>query len=313
MNKGLKWVSILTTIGMFLVLIAGSLVTKTGSGQGCGNTWPLCHGQFAPLDSLESIIEYSHRAISGVVGILVVVQSVWAWRKLGDKPGVKAFAFLGFFFTFLQALLGAAQVVWGQSSAVLALHFGFSLTAFASVLLLTILVFEGRMIQPQKLGSITKQLRNAIWWLSVYCYIVVYLGAYVRHTKSGLGCVSWPKCNGYWIPDLIGSGSVAIQFVHRVAAFIFLILVVWLTVVIVKYYRVRKDLYYGSIALLIFTILQVLSGGYVVLARLALGPALLHNTIIAGLFGILCYMCFQTLDHNQAANESESKKGAIHG
>ena len=48
MNKGLKWVSILTTVGMFLVLIMGALVTKTGSAEGCGNTWPLCHGKFAP-------------------------------------------------------------------------------------------------------------------------------------------------------------------------------------------------------------------------------------------------------------------------
>lgn len=314
MNKGLKWVSVLTTVGMFIVLIMGSLVTKTGSGQGCGDTWPLCHGQFAPLDNLESLIEYSHRAVSGVLGILVTIQSVWAWRKMGHKRGVKAFAFGGFFFTFLQALLGAAAVVWGQSSAVLALHFGFSLTAFASVLLLTILVFEGNLLKPRKLAPISPRLRNSIWWLAVYCYAVVYLGAYVRHTKTGLGCTTWPTCNGAWFPDLTGWGPVAIQFVHRVAAFIFLMLVIWLTYVIAKHYRHRKDLFYGAFLVLVFTILQVLSGGFVVLSRLALVPSLIHNSIIAGLFGVICYLCFQSLPYSPAVEtESENKKGAIHG
>ncbi|RXT13898.1 heme A synthase [Ammoniphilus sp. CFH 90114] len=313
MNKGLKWISVLTTLGMFLVLIMGSLVTKTGSGQGCGNTWPLCHGQFAPLDSLESLIEYSHRAVSGVLGIMVTVQSVWAWRKLGHIRGVKAFAFGGFFFTFAQALLGAAAVVWGQSSAVLALHFGLSLTAFASVLLLTILVFEGNLLKPRKLAPISKRLRNGIWWLAIYCYVVVYLGAYIRHTKSGLACVTWPTCNGAWIPDLTIE-PIAIQFVHRVAAFIFLLLVIRLAYVIAKHYRERKDLYVGSILLVVLTISQVLSGGYVVLSQLALVPALIHNTIIAALFGVICYLCFQSLSfHSSVSNDSKDKKGAIHG
>jgi len=305
MNKGLKWVSILTTVGMFLVLIMGALVTKTGSADGCGNTWPLCHGKFAPLDSLESLIEYNHRLVSGIVGLLVTWQSVWAWRKLGHVRGVKFFAFFGFFLTFAQALLGAAAVVWGQSSAVLALHFGLSLTAFASVLLLTILVFEGSFFKSAALPPITGRAKSAIWLVTLYSYIVVYLGAYVRHTDSSFGCYTWPTCNGSWIPEM--TGAAGIQFIHRLAALLFLIFMFALTVAILKHYKHRKDLYFGSLLALILTIAQILSGGYVVLSGLQLFPALLHNMIISALFGVLCYLCFQSLDQDQAFVETKKE------
>ena len=48
---------------------------------------------------------------------------------------------MAIFFLVLQALIGAAQVKWGQGDFILALHFGISLISFASVLLLTLLSF----------------------------------------------------------------------------------------------------------------------------------------------------------------------------
>lgn len=303
MNKGLKWLSILTTIGMLIVLIQGALVTKTGSADGCGNSWPLCHGSFAPMASLESLIEYSHRLVSGIVGLLVVWQSIWAWRALGRVRGVKFFAFCGAFFTFAQALLGAAAVMWGQSSAVLALHFGLSLTAFASVLLLTILVFEGSLLKPAALPPVANGLKLNIWLVTLYSYIVVYLGAYVRHTDA-FGCYAWPKCTDQWAPAL--TGPIGIQVVHRIAAFLFLVWMIGLTIHVFARSKHRKDLVNASFLALILTIGQILSGGYVVLTGISLIPSLLHNVIISALFGVLCYLCFQSLDQKQEELEKGS-------
>jgi heme a synthase len=309
-NKGLKWVSVWTSLGMYLVLIMGALVTKTGSGNGCGNSWPLCHGQFAPLDNIESLIEYSHRAVSGAVGILVVVQAVFAWIKVGKHHGVKFFAFASFFFTFLQALLGAAAVIWQQSSAVLALHFGISLAAFAAILLLTVRVFQISQVKQTKQSGVSKGIRNAIWGITVYSYIVVYLGAYVRHTSSGLACLDWPTCNGLWIPEL--TGNVGIQFLHRLAAFILILALCWLFFSIRKHHRNRGDLYYGSLLTFILVLLQALSGGYVVLSRLQLAPSLVHNAIISCLFAILCYLCFQTIRRDETT-EATNMSEVMHG
>ena len=105
-------------------LLAGALVTNTDSGRGCGDDFPLCNGKFIPAYTVESLIEYSHRLISGLVGLLVLatfIVTLVFYRRY--REAVVHAACAGFF-TVLQAVLGAIAVVWPQSSAVLALHFG---------------------------------------------------------------------------------------------------------------------------------------------------------------------------------------------
>ncbi|MFX6194071.1 hypothetical protein ABTF37_19690, partial [Acinetobacter baumannii] len=51
-------------------------------------------------------------------------------------------AIFGLFFIVLESILGASAVIWPQSSAVLALHFGFSLLAFSGVFLLSLFVLQ---------------------------------------------------------------------------------------------------------------------------------------------------------------------------
>src|SRR5574342_935415 len=143
MKRSLKWLAVLTTIGMLFVLLGGALVTKTDSGMGCGRSWPLCNGEFVPTDiTPELIIELAHRLVSGSVGIMVLALSIWTWKTIGHIRETKFLSVLSFFFLMLQALIGAAAVKWGQSDFVLALHFGISLISFAAVLLLIMLIFE---------------------------------------------------------------------------------------------------------------------------------------------------------------------------
>src|SRR5438445_13639319 len=57
---------------MFGVLVMGAAVTNTGSAEGCGRSWPLCNGQFVPEFTVATAIEYSHRAVTGIEGFLIV-------------------------------------------------------------------------------------------------------------------------------------------------------------------------------------------------------------------------------------------------
>src|SRR5512142_2793823 len=63
------------------VVLWGALVRATGSGAGCGAHWPLCNGTVVPRSpAVETLIELTHRLMSGVSLALVAALVVWAFR-----------------------------------------------------------------------------------------------------------------------------------------------------------------------------------------------------------------------------------------
>lgn len=94
-----------------LVAVWGAFVRATGSGAGCGNHWPLCNGEVVPrAPAVETVIELSHRLTSGVLGPLVVVLAVWAWRRFGARHRVTRAAVGVLVLTVVEALIGAGLV-----------------------------------------------------------------------------------------------------------------------------------------------------------------------------------------------------------
>src|SRR5699024_12332873 len=100
------------TIGMMFILLGGALVTKTDSGAGCGKRWPLCDGELIPSNiTPELIIELSHRLVSLVIGVTVVLLAVLAWILIGHIREVKFISLLYVFFLILQYFIDTAAVV----------------------------------------------------------------------------------------------------------------------------------------------------------------------------------------------------------
>lgn len=289
-SKYLKWFAVAATIGMLLILLGGALVTKTDSGLGCGRHWPGCNGQLIPDEiTTEVLIEFSHRLVTGVVGILILVLSVWSWRAIGHVRETKFLSFLAMFFLILQAFIGAAQVKWGQGDFILALHFGISLISFASVLLLTLLIFEvDRKFDADKL-RIGKTLKWNTIGVTLYSYVVVYTGALVRHTNSSLICSDWPLCrnDNFSLPTNLYEW---VQMGHRAAAALILVWIGGIAWHAFKHYKKQRVLYFGWIIAFIIVTLQATTGMLVVLTQLNLFISLLHSLLISLLFGLLCYM-----------------------
>lgn len=289
MHTKLKIFGVITSIGMLIVLLQGALVTKTESGDGCGATWPFCLGKILPPSpTTETIIEYSHRAVSGLVGLMIIVFSILAWRAIPHIRETKLMAILSVFFIAFQGLLGAGAVVFGQSDAVLALHFGISSLSLTVVILLTVLVFEdgkASVVQP----VVSKGFRNYVIFALVYVYLVIYSGAYVKHTRTTYACgPEFPTCNGELIPQL--TASIFPHYLHRLAGiatfFIILIMLIWA----IRKYRHEPTILWGSIIAFILVTMQLVSGIYVVLTYNTLAFSLLHALIIALLFATLCYL-----------------------
>ncbi|MDQ0337524.1 cytochrome c oxidase assembly protein subunit 15 [Caldalkalibacillus uzonensis] len=290
MNKLLKILGILATVGIILVILAGVVVTKTGSGDGCGPNWPLCHGQLFPSEpTFETVVEYTHRLVTGIAGITIFIFTILTAVVYRKHKEVLLVAAAAIFFLLLQSVLGALAVVYGQSSAVMALHFGFSLLSYATLYVLLCYVFHLGKRDRLPSARFSPAVKYGALFLFVFSYIVVYLGAFVTHTGSSMGCQGWPLCNGQLIPaDL--SGQTGVQYLHRVAAFGLLLAFSWFMYLVRRNWRHNRLLFNSTVAMFWLLVAQIVTGAIVIFSGLDLYATILHAFFITLMFGFLTYV-----------------------
>jgi len=298
MKQWTKVLAVVATVGMFVVLVMGATVTNTGSEHGCGRSWPLCHGQFVPQFAVRTFIEFSHRAVVGVESILIIALAAAALMLYWRRRDVRVLSIVMVLFLFLQAGLGAWAVMAPQLAIVLALHFGVSLVAFASVLLTAVVIFEAGSSDPV---SVAPALRAAVWGLTGYSYVVVYLGAYVRHTEADLACSGWPLCNGAVLPPL--TAGVGTALIHRIAAAVLVIGIAYLVLVTRRIRDLRPDLYRGAWLSLIAVCLQALAGASIGWTNEDLFSTLAHAGMAGLLFASLTYLCLEVVPARERSGE----------
>jgi heme A synthase len=96
-----------------LVVAWGAYVRASGSGAGCGSHWPLCNGVVLPrAPEAATIIEFTHRATSGIALLLVVGMLVWAWRAYPRHSPVRLGAGLSMGLMLTEAGVGAGLVLF---------------------------------------------------------------------------------------------------------------------------------------------------------------------------------------------------------
>jgi cytochrome c oxidase assembly protein subunit 15 len=304
--RALRLLAVVATAGMLLVLVMGAAVTNTGSAEGCGRSWPLCHGEFIPEFTIATAIEYSHRAVTGVEGLLILALTIVLVARWRHDREVQILAPLMFGTLILQAGLGAAAVLVPQSAAVLASHFGVSLLAFASTYLSSVVVFEKTAAAPPERAPAPSGFRWLVFGIGAYVLVVVYLGAYLRHADISLACADWPLCNGQVIPSL--EGGTGFVFAHRLGAVGLIILLGWL------WTRARQVGVAARLCGLAFglVLLQSASGALVVTTQLGLFSTLAHAAIMAVLFATLALVTRRVLGALPRAHPARLRTASLH-
>jgi len=154
---------------MVLVVLEGAVVRATSSGGGCGNRWPLCNGDFFPHHPrLATVIEYTHRSLTGICTTLVI--ALTGWTFFATKPGHKArrAIIVSCIFLAMEALLGAVLVLRGYVEnnismgrvVMQSIHFTNTLLLLGA-LSLTAWFLTERMSEPATTRTDAKWL---VWW-----------------------------------------------------------------------------------------------------------------------------------------------------
>jgi heme A synthase len=252
-----------TGIATFVLIIVGGVVRVSDSGLGCGpagsgfHGWPFCNGDVVPGVDLNSIIEYTHRVLAIVVGLMILTLFVQAWRRHRQLlPATAALLVL----VIAQGALGGATVEENLEEVYVAAHLGLAMLLLGGLLYLWRVV-RGAQVEA---GGAGLRLLSIAATAAVFCTIVA--GGYMAGTQNygradyrlGQGAhhacgKEFPTCNGELLP--FGRAElVDIHLTHRAFMYLASILVIALVAVALRR-RVAVRYAWGLAALLAIQIL----------------------------------------------------------
>ena len=97
-----------------LVIISGDIVQITGSGAGCGESWPKCNDEILPdVTNTNTIIEFIHRILTTIVGFCIIALAIFSRILLGKNHFCTKTTYAAIFFLITEILIGAMLVRFG--------------------------------------------------------------------------------------------------------------------------------------------------------------------------------------------------------
>ncbi len=103
------WAALLINL---VTVLGGTFVRATGSGAGCGASWPTCKGVILPgLGEVSTQIEFSHRLTSGLALLSLVLLVLSVYRNFPKGSAARRAATLSAVAIVVESLLGAWLVL----------------------------------------------------------------------------------------------------------------------------------------------------------------------------------------------------------
>ena len=199
--------AVLTAVFAYLQIALGGVVRVSGSGLGCPD-WPLCHGRPYPPADVHAIIEYSHRAVGSITGVLIIATVISAWLVWRTRrPIVACLATASLIGVVGEGLLGAGVVANELASWLVLIHLGLAM------IILGFLVATAVMAMPPANGVTDVGFRRLAATAAGGTYLLLLTGSTVVASGADTTCRSWPLCGSGFTPDFTGMN--AFTMLHR--------------------------------------------------------------------------------------------------
>lgn len=294
------------------VVVLGAYVRLTDAGLGCPD-WPGCYGNILvpmqeedinaannaypdmPLEAGKAWKEMIHRYIAATLGILILAIAFFSWKRRYEFGQPLFIPFLLPLLVAFQGALGMWTVTMLVMPVIVLSHLMGGMTI---VLLLWLLVLRTSSISDRY--SLTyKSSRVTKWAVIAFIAVVIqiFLGGWTSTNYAALVCPDFPTCRGEWIPDnmdfknaftfmnetgvnyeggkLGPMARTAIQFSHRIGAFIVSV-IVFITAIralLSRQFRIKTT----GLVLLLVLAMQLSLGIANIVYVLPLSLAVAHN------------------------------------
>ncbi len=290
----------------FLLVIAGGLVTSTGSGLAVPD-WPTTYGWWMftfPFSHWVGgiVYEHGHRLVATTVGVLTILMVIAYWRA-ESRAWVRRLTLVALGAIVAQGLLGGLTVLTRLPPAVSSAHAGLAEIFFALTVALAVFTSRGWANAYNDSGPAAQsapalaadgRLRTLSVVAIAAVYLQIILGAIMRHTGAGLAIPDFPLMFGRLLPplEMLGDPGVAIHLAHRLGALLVAICLIAVSWSALARHSDRRELTRPAVLLLALLVLQVTLGGLTVLtarnvvvntAHLAVGALIFATTVVFAL------------------------------
>jgi cytochrome c oxidase assembly protein subunit 15 len=279
---------------VFVLVVWGGVVRLSGSGLAIPD-WPLAEGKVLPRPHPNVLIEYTHRAIAGIVGLVTLAIAWLVFRGEETRRRMGALMVAALITLALQVFIGGRVVLEELPVDRVVTHLLLAFTFFALLLKLALLAGDpsewasagegpgggegggAPNLRARGLAVIARVAAGATFFQAG-------LGAWVSSSGAALACPDFPTCQGMWLPPM--EGLIGIHYGHRLGAYVVTVIVLGLIVAAAPLAlpaRARWPIRISGILLAV----QVTLGIGNVLLRVPLPVSAAHLGTALALFGAL--------------------------
>ncbi len=261
LHRYAKFVSAATV----LLIVAGGLVTSTGSGLAVPD-WPTSYGwnMFTfPMKHMVGGIfyEHGHRLIASGVGFFTIILALWIWRA-EPRRWMRMLGFTALAAVCVQGLLGGITVLYFLPTAVSTAHAGLAQIFFCLTIAIALFTSPG-WTAPAHDPVDDHMLRVVATTTTACIYFQIIAGATMRHSDAGLAIPDFPLVFGGLLPPQ-WTPQIAIHYAHRVGALL-VTLAIAATAGHVWYHHSRRaELRRPALALAGLVLAQITLGAFVI-------------------------------------------------
>ena len=210
-GRALPYLALAALIVAITQVTLGGVVRVTDSGLGCPD-WPLCDGRIIPVFERAPLVEFSHRLVGSLVGLLTLAVAVLAVRHHRSERRVLLPSVVGLLLVVAAGLLGAV-VVWTELAWwVRLIHLGLAQGVVASMIIVTLAAWPATVGTAPRAGHSSKWPKALAHTAVAGTFLVILSGSYMVGYGASASCDTWPLCQGSLMPE---GTAFAIHMGHR--------------------------------------------------------------------------------------------------